>query len=76
MHGFDRITFTPGLMGGRACIRGMRITVSMIVGEIAAGMSFEQLLDDFPELEREDIQQALSYAAWRVSERDTPMEAA
>lgn len=70
MEELDRITFTPGVMGGKACIRGMRVTAGMIVGQVAAGRSFEQILDDFPYLEREDIVQALTYAAWRASERE------
>ena len=57
-------------MGGKACIRGMRVTVSMIVGQVAAGHSFDELLADYPYLEREDIVQALEYAAWRVNDRD------
>ena len=61
---------TPGVMGGQACIRGMRVTVSMIVGQIGAGRSIDDLLADFPYLEREDILQALRYAAWRVQERE------
>ncbi len=76
MTQFDRITFTPGVMGGRACIRGMRITAGMVVGEIGAGTSIEQLLSDFPDLEREDVLQTLRYAAWRISEREIPLEAA
>ena len=70
MDELDRITQTPGVMGGRACIRGMRVTVGMIVGEIAAGTSFEELLADYDYLERDDIVQALRYAAWRVQERE------
>jgi len=70
MEEFDRITFTPGVMGGKACIRGMRVTVSMVVSQIAAGHSFDELLADYPYLEREDIVQALQYAAWRTSERE------
>lgn len=66
---FDRITVTPGVQGGRPCIRGMRITVGAIVDEIAAGRSIDQVLADFPYLEREDVFQALQYAAWRVNER-------
>jgi uncharacterized protein (DUF433 family) len=76
MTQFDRITFTPGVMGGRACIRGMRITAGMVVGEIGAGTSIEQLLDDYPDLEREDILRALRYAAWRISEHEIPLEMA
>lgn len=67
---FDRITVTPGVMGGKPCIRGMRVTVGMIVGELSAGRSIDQVLVDYPYLEREDVQQALRYAAWRVDERD------
>ncbi len=73
MSELDRITHTLGVMGGRACIRGMRVTVSMVVDQIAAGASVEQLLDDYPYLEREDIVQSLRYAAWRLQERDLPM---
>lgn len=61
---FARITFTPGMMGGRACIRGMRITVALILNLIANGMSNAEILDAYPYLEEEDIQQALQYAAW------------
>jgi uncharacterized protein (DUF433 family) len=60
---FDRITQQPGVMGGKPCIRGMRVTVAMIVGQIGAGCTIEQLLADYPYLEREDITQALGYAA-------------
>jgi uncharacterized protein (DUF433 family) len=65
---FDRITFDAMIMGGRACVRGMRIPVSIIVGQIAHGASWDDLLADFPDLEREDIQQALEYAAWLTHE--------
>jgi len=61
---FERITFDPRIMGGRACIRGMRIPVSVIVGQIAHGATFEEILQGYPDLEQEDIQQALEYAAW------------
>jgi len=67
---FDRITHRAGVMGGKPCIRGMRVTVGMIVGQIGAGRSIEELLTDYPYLEREDIAQALRYAAWRAQERD------
>ena len=70
MLGFDRITQEPGVMGRKACIRGMRVTVSMIVGQIGAGHSVEELLIDYPYLEREDILEALRYAAWRADERE------
>jgi uncharacterized protein (DUF433 family) len=57
---FDRITFAPQIMGGRACIRGMRITSSVIVGQIAYGAGFEEILEGYPDLEREDIVQAIA----------------
>jgi uncharacterized protein (DUF433 family) len=65
---FDRITFDPQIMGGRACIRGIRIPVSVIVGQIAHGATWDELLEDYPDLEREDIRQALEYAAWLTHE--------
>ena len=65
---FDRITFDPKIMGGRACIRGMRISVSVIVGQLAHGASTGEVLADYPDLEPEDIQQALRYAAWLAQE--------
>jgi uncharacterized protein (DUF433 family) len=65
----DRITQQPEIMGGKACIRGMRVTVGMVVGQIGAGRSVDEVLADFPYLEREDILQALRYAAWRAHER-------
>jgi uncharacterized protein (DUF433 family) len=70
MPDFDRITQSPEMMGGRPCIRGMRVTVGMIVGQIGAGVSIDELLADYPYLEREDILQALRYAAWRSDERE------
>jgi len=66
---FDRITFDPQIMGGHACIRGMRIPVSVIVGQIAHGAPFEEILEGYPDLEREDIQQAIEYAAWLTQEQ-------
>jgi len=68
MLGLDRITFDPDLMGGRACIRGMRITVSLIVNLVANGMSVEEIIADYPYLEPDDIRQALVYAAWLADE--------
>ncbi|MBI1783657.1 DUF433 domain-containing protein [Candidatus Sumerlaeota bacterium] len=59
---FDRITFDAQIMGGRACIRGMRIPVSLIVNQIAHGASFEEILSEYPSLQRHDIQQALEYS--------------
>jgi uncharacterized protein (DUF433 family) len=73
MDELSRITQQPGLMGGRACIRGMRVTVGMIVGQIAVGHSIEEILADYPYLEREDVTQALHYAAWRAEEREIPL---
>lgn len=66
---FDRITFDPKLIGGRACIRGMRIPVSVVVGQLAHGATVEQVLGEYPDLERQDVQQALEYAAWLAQER-------
>ncbi|HVH80351.1 MAG TPA: DUF433 domain-containing protein [Stellaceae bacterium] len=69
---FDRITFEPGKMGGRACIRGMRVTVGLVVSLVAEGHAWDQILRDYPYLEREDIQQALAYAAWLAREEVIP----
>ncbi len=65
---FDRITFDSQIMGGRACIRGMRIPVSVIVGQIAHGATFDEILEGYPDLEKADIQQAVEYAAWLTQE--------
>jgi uncharacterized protein (DUF433 family) len=65
---FDRITFDAKIMGGRACIRGMRIPVSVLVGQIAHGAAVEEILAEYPDLEREDVMQALEYAAWLTQE--------
>jgi len=65
---FDRITFDSNIMGGRACIRGMRIPVSVIVSQIAHGATIEEVLSDYPDLEQEDVAQALAYAAWLAHE--------
>jgi uncharacterized protein (DUF433 family) len=70
MLDLDRIAQDPQIMGGKACIRSMRVTVGMIVGQIGAGHSVEEILADYPYLEREDILQALQYAAWRAAERE------
>lgn len=69
----ERITVDPGQMGGLPCIRGMRITVSAVVGQLAAGRSIDEVLGDYPYLEREDILAALEYAAAAVTERELPM---
>jgi len=67
---FDRITQNPTVMGGKPTVRGMRVTVGMIVGQIGTGRTIEQVLADYPYLEREDVLQALRYAAWRAEERE------
>lgn len=75
MARFDRITFDPAVMGGKACIRGLRVTAGMIVGLLAARRSREDILAAYPYLEPEDIDQALAYAAWRAEERELPLVA-
>lgn len=65
---FDRITFDSQVMAGRACIRGMRIPVSVIVRQVAQGASVDEILAGYPDLEPEDVQQALQYAAWLAEE--------
>ena len=76
MDQLDRITRQPEVMGGKACIRGMRVTVGMIVGQIGSGQSVEEVLADYPYLERDDIMQALRYAAWRAEEREVTLAGA
>jgi uncharacterized protein (DUF433 family) len=73
---FDRITFDPNVMGGRACIRGMRVTVSLVVNLVANGMSMEEIVRAYPYLEPEDVRQALQYAAWLAEETIHPLEQA
>ena len=73
MAQLDRITQQPDVMGGKACIRGMRVTVGMVLSQIGAGHSVEEVLADFPYLEREDIMQAIRYAAWRADEREVKL---
>ena len=74
MAGFDRITFDPDVMGGRACIRGMRVTVSLVVNLVADGMSVGEIIEAYPYLQPEDIRQALQYAAWLAEETIHPLE--
>ena len=69
MH-LDRITFNVNVMGGKPCLRGMRVTVGTVVGLLAAGHSFAEILVAYPYLEHEDLRQALSYAVWRAEEID------
>ena len=73
MHNLTRITFNPEVMGGKPCIRGMRVTVGTIVGLIGAGKTIDEVLQEYPYLEQEDILEALSYAAWRAEEREVPL---
>ena len=73
MSDFSRITQDPAVMGGKPCIRGQRVTVGVIVGQIGAGRSIDELLTDYPYLEREDILEALRYAAWRAQEREVDL---
>ena len=75
MQSFDRVTLDPAVMGGKACIRGMRVTVGTVVGLLAAGHSSEEILRSYPYLEPEDISQSLAYAAWRLEEREVPFPA-
>ena len=68
-----RITRDPAVMGGRPCIRGMRVTVGTLVGLLAAGKTVEQILTAYPYVERDDVMAALAYAAWRAEEVDVPL---
>ena len=70
MEHLDRIIHQAGIMGGKPCVRGTRVTVGLIVGQIGAGHSIEHILADYPYLTDEDIHQALCYAAWRTEERE------
>ncbi|ACK70629.1 protein of unknown function DUF433 [Gloeothece citriformis PCC 7424] len=65
----DRITFNPKIMAGKACIRGMRIPVSLIINLVANGKPTKEILEEYPDLEEEDIRQSLLYAAWLAEER-------
>lgn len=75
MADLDRITHDPGVMGGKPCIRGLRVTVGTIVGLLAAGQTAEQILAQYPYLERDDILAALAWAAWRAEEVELPLKA-
>ena len=74
MKNLDRITFNPNVMGGKPCLRGLRVTVGTVVGLLASGHSNTEILRLYPYLEQEDIQQSLAYAAWRVEEIELPLE--
>lgn len=76
MKQLTRITFNPKVMGGKPCIRGLRVTVGAIVGLVATGHSFGDILKAYPYLEEEDLREALVYAAWRVEEIEAPLATA
>ena len=76
MSRFDRITHDPNIMGGKPCIRGLRVTVGAVVGLVASGRSNEEILRLYPYLVAEDIREALAYAAWRVEEFEVPLAVA
>lgn len=76
MRNLDRITFNSAVMGGKPCVRGLRVTAGTLVGLVAAGHSTATILSAYPYLEAEDIAQALAYAAWRVEEIDIPLRPA
>ena len=76
MQNLDRITRSPEVMGGKPCLRGMRVTVGMVVGLVASGYSNTEILNAYPYLQDEDIRQALAYAAWRVEEIEMPLPVA
>ena len=75
MTDFPRITQNPAVMGGKPCIRGLRVTVGTVVGQIGAGRTVDEVLADYPYLERDDISEALRYAAWRAEEREIELPA-
>ena len=73
MTPLTRITLDPDVMGGKPCIRGMRITVGTLVGLVASGRTVAEILAAYPYLEEDDVREALSYAAWRVEETEVPI---
>ena len=75
MDALPRITFDPSVMGGKPCIRGMRVTVGTIVGLVASGHTFDEILKAYPYLEIDDVKEALKFAAWRVEEMEVPLAA-
>jgi uncharacterized protein (DUF433 family) len=76
MTQFNRITFDPNMMGGRACIRGMRVTVSLILNLVSNGMTAAEIIKDYPYLEEDDIRQSLQYASWLADETVQALEMA
>jgi uncharacterized protein (DUF433 family) len=75
MKHLTRITINPEVMGGKPCIRGMRVTVGMILGLMASGHATEEILQAYPYLDTEDLRESLAYAAWRVEEKEVPLSA-
>ena len=73
MKSFERITIDPAVMGGKACIRGLRVTVGTVVGLLAAGRTRDEILNSYPCLEEKDIDHSLAYAAWRLEEGEVPL---
>ena len=73
MDTLDRITHDPAMMGGKPCIRGMRVTVGTIMGLLASGQTEAQILAAYPYLELDDLRAALAYAAWRTQETELPL---
>lgn len=73
MQPLTRITFDPQVMGGKPCIRGLRVTAGTLVGLIGSGRTIDEVLAAYPYLEREDVLEALTYAAWRAEEREVPI---
>jgi uncharacterized protein (DUF433 family) len=76
MQTFPRISHDPAVMGGQPCIQGTRVTVGMIIRQIASGCSVEKLLTDYPYLTASDVREALAYAAWRLETREFDLRAA
>ena len=75
MHTLSRITMNPQVMGGKPCIRGLRVTVGTLVGLMASGASMVEILESYPYLEADDLRQALAYAAWRAEEKEVDLKA-
>ena len=75
MKNLERITLNPNVMGGKPCIRGLRVTVGTVIGLLASGLSAEEVLKKYPYLQPEDLTAALSYAAWRSEEIEVPLSA-
>jgi len=76
MKPWTRITIDPAVMGGKPCIRGLRVTVGTVVGLLAARRSRDEILSSYPYLEPDDLDEALAYAAWRLEEREVPLAVA